>query len=43
MENLGLIKKQASKVEVVEVFTSLDLALQQELKEEEKVAMYYAR
>ena len=41
MENLGLISKKASKVQVVEAFTSLDLVLQQELKEEEKVAMYY--
>lgn len=41
MEKLGLISKKASKVQVVEAFTSLDLVLQQELKEEEKVAMYY--
>ena len=37
MENLGLISKKASKVQVVEVFTSLDLVLQQELKEEDVI------
>jgi hypothetical protein len=41
MEMLGLINKQASKVDVTEAFTSLDLALQQELKEEEKNEMKY--
>ena len=41
MERLGLIGKRASKVEVSEAFISLDLALWQELKEEEKAAMNY--
>jgi len=41
MERLGLIRKGASKLEVSKVFVSLDLALRQELKEEEKEAMNY--
>jgi len=41
MEMLGLIGKKASKAEVSEAFVSLDLALRQELKEEEKAAMNY--
>jgi hypothetical protein len=41
METVGLITKQASKVEVAEAFKSLDLAIQQELTEEEKKAMDY--
>jgi len=41
MEMLGLISKKASRVEVAEVFTSLDRVLQKELQEEEKVAMKY--
>jgi len=41
MEMLGLTSKQANKLEVSKAFTSLDLALQQELEEEEKAAMNY--
>jgi hypothetical protein len=41
METLGLISKQTSRAEITKAFTSLDLALQQELKEEEKEAMGY--
>jgi len=41
MERLGLIRKGASKLEVSKAFTSLDLALHQELKKEEKEAMNY--
>ena len=41
METLGLISKQASKVKVIKAFQSLDLALRQELKEEEKEVMKY--
>ena len=42
MEMLGLIRKKgANKAEVTEAFTSLNLVLQQELKEEEKEAMNY--
>ena len=41
MEMLGLIRKKASKEEVSKAFASLDLALQQELTEEEKAAMNY--
>jgi hypothetical protein len=41
METLGLINEQASRAEVIEAFISLDLALQQELTEEEKVEMKY--
>jgi hypothetical protein len=41
MEMLGFIRKQAGKAEVTKAFTALDLALQQELTEEEKAAMKY--
>jgi hypothetical protein len=41
MEMLGLISKKASRVEVTEAFMSLDLSLQQELEEEERLAMNY--
>jgi len=41
MEMLSLISKKASRVEVAEVFTSLDQVLQKGLQEEEKVAMKY--
>jgi hypothetical protein len=41
MEMLGLIKKKAGREEVMEAFVSLNLALQQELKEAEKVEMCY--
>jgi len=41
MEMLGLISYQASKEQVAEAFSSLDSALQHELKEEEKKAMNY--
>ena len=41
MEMLGLIRKKASKEEVSKAFASLDLALRQELTEEEKAAMNY--
>jgi hypothetical protein len=41
MKTLGLISKQAVREEVTEAFTSLDQTLQQELTEEEKVAMKY--
>jgi hypothetical protein len=38
---LGLTSKKASKSEVSKAFASLDIALRQELDEEEKVAMNY--
>ena len=41
METLGLISKQAGRVKVMEAFASLDQALRQELKEEEKEVMKY--
>jgi hypothetical protein len=41
MSMLGLTSDKASKSEVSEAFVSLDKALQQELKEEEKSAMNY--
>ena len=41
MQMLGLISNQASKVDISEAFASLNLALQQELQDEEKVAMNY--
>ena len=41
MEVLNLTRKQASREEVTEAFTSLDSALQQELEEEEKATMNY--
>ena len=41
MEMLGLIGKKSSKREVSNAFASLDLALRQELTEEEKAAMNY--
>jgi len=41
MEMLGLIGKTLSKREVSKAFASLDLALRQELTDEEKAAMNY--
>jgi len=41
MFRLGMTKEKASKMEVANAFTSLNLTLRQELKEEEKVAMDY--
>ena len=41
MFRLGMTKENASKIEVANAFTSLNLALRQELKEEEKEAMDY--
>lgn len=41
MSMLGLTSNKANKSEVSEAFASLDLALRQELEEEEKAAMNY--
>lgn len=41
MESLGLIRKGASRAEVAKAFMSLNLVLQQELKEEERAEMNY--
>ena len=41
METLGLTRKQASRDEVSKAFTAFNLALQQELNDEEKMAMKY--
>ena len=41
MEKIGLVKNNANVEEVCEAFTSLDLALQQELTDDEKETMGY--